>query len=85
VKTPTPSPAPTATPSPTPRPTPTPTATPPYSQSITATVVQHYVANRINLDEYLELGMAYGYNTEITLYDCSGTWTNSPTCGPMIY
>jgi poly(3-hydroxybutyrate) depolymerase len=85
VQTPTPSPAPTATPSPTPRPTPTPTATPPYSQSITATVVQHYVANRINLDEYLELGMAYGYNTEITLYDCSGTWTNSPTCGPMIY
>ncbi len=82
---PTATPTPTAAPTATPTPRPTPTATPPYSQVVTATVVQHYVANRINLSEYLQLGMAYGYNTEITLYDCSGTWTNSSTCGPMIY
>jgi hypothetical protein len=85
--TPTPSPAPSPTPKPTPSPTPSPapSATPPYSQSITATVVQHYVAGRITLSEYLMLGQAYGYNTEITLYDCGGTWTNSSSCGPMIY
>ncbi len=82
---PTATPTPTAAPTATPTPRPTPTATPPYSQVVTATVVQHYVANRINLSEYLQLGMAYGYNTEITLYDCSGTWTDSSTCGPMIY
>jgi poly(3-hydroxybutyrate) depolymerase len=89
--TPTPSPSPTVKPTATPTakptatPTPLATPTPPYSQVVTATVVQHYVAGRINLSEYLELGMAYGYNTEITLYDCGGSWTNSSTCGPMIY
>jgi poly(3-hydroxybutyrate) depolymerase len=82
---PTPTPSGGPTPTPTPTPSPSPSATPPYSQSITATVVQHYVAGRITLSEYLQLGQTYGYNTEITLYDCGGTWTNSPTCGPMIY
>lgn len=79
--------SPTAKPtnSPTPSPTPTATATPPYSQKETNTIVEFYAMGYITLNEYLELGQAYGYNTEITLYDCGGTWTDSSTCGPMTY
>ena len=81
----TPTPKPTATPTATPTPSPAPTATPPYSKVVTTTVVLAYSSGYITLAEYLELGQAYGYTASITLYDCSGTWTNSPTCGPMIY
>jgi poly(3-hydroxybutyrate) depolymerase len=87
--TPTPTPKPSATPTPkptaTPTPTPTPTATPGYSQKVTTTVVLAYDDGYITLAEYLELGQAYGYDSSITLYDCGGTWTNSSTCGAMIY
>jgi hypothetical protein len=81
--TPAPSATPAPTPTPTPNPTPTATATPPYSQAVTTTVVEQYAMGRITLAQYLALGQAIGYNTNITLYDCSGTWTNSPTCGPL--
>jgi len=84
---PTPTPAPTRTPSPTPSPTPAPTPAPspapPYSQVVTTTVVLQYDAGRLTLSGYLQMGMEYGYDSEITLYDCAGTWTNSPTCGPL--
>ena len=80
--TPTPTPKPTATPTPTPKPTATPTP-PPYSQMVTDTVVNQYVAGRLTLAGYLQMGQEYGYNTEITLYLCGTTWTNSPTCGPL--
>jgi hypothetical protein len=87
--TPTPTPKPSTTPTPkptaTPTPTPTPTATPGWSQKVTTTVVLAYDDGYITLAEYLELGQAYGYDSSITLYDCGGTWTNSSTCGPMIY
>ena len=83
--TPTPTPRPTATPTPTASPTPTPTATPPYSQKETNTIVEFYSMGYITLAEYLELGQAYGYDSDITLYDCGGTWTDSSTCGPMTY
>ncbi len=55
----------------------------PYSQAVTATVTQHYVAGRINVTQYLQLGPEYGYNAEITLYLCGSTWTDSASCGPM--
>ena len=84
--TPSPTPSPGGSPTPTPRPTATPTATPtpqPYSQSVTDTITNHYVAGRINVTQYNQLGSEYGYNTVITLYKCGTTWTNSPTCGPL--
>jgi poly(3-hydroxybutyrate) depolymerase len=79
---------PTPTPSPTPAgtPTPVPTATPtpqPWSQKVTDTVTNQYVAGRINVTQYNQLGAEYGYNAEITLYLCGTTWTDSSTCGPM--
>ncbi len=77
--------SPTAKPTATPTPSPTPTATPPYSQKETNTIVEFYALGYITLNEYLQLGQAYGYDTDITLYDCSGTWTDSSTCGPMTY
>ena len=76
---------PTAKPTATPTASPAPSPTPPYSQKQTNTIVEFYALGYITLNEYLELGQAYGYNTDITLYDCGGTWTNSSTCGPMTY
>jgi poly(3-hydroxybutyrate) depolymerase len=55
----------------------------PYSQAVTATVTQQYVAGRINVTQYLQLGQEYGYNATITLYLCGSTWTDSASCGPM--
>ncbi len=84
--TPTPSPTPGGTPTPRPSATPTaqPTPTPPpYSKSVTDTITNHYVAGRLTVTQYNQLGAEYGYNTVITLYLCGSTWTNSPTCGPM--
>ena len=59
------------------------TSSVPYSQVVTATVVNQYVAGRITLAQYLTLGQEYGYDTNITLYLCGTTWTDSSTCGPM--
>jgi Esterase PHB depolymerase len=59
------------------------TTTVPYSQQVTASVLAHYVAGRITVAQYLQLGQEYGYLTNITLYLCGSTWTNSPTCGPL--
>jgi len=42
--------------------------------SVTATVVQHYVAQRISLNEYLAYGQKFGFNTQITLYLVNGRW-----------
>ncbi|HEY8023832.1 MAG TPA: PHB depolymerase family esterase [Burkholderiaceae bacterium] len=55
----------------------------PYSQAVTATVTNQYVAGRINVNQYLQLGQEYGYNANITLYLCGSTWTDSASCGPM--
>jgi len=55
----------------------------PYSQAVTATVTNQYVAGRINVTQYLQLGQEYGYNANITLYLCGSTWTDSASCGPM--
>jgi poly(3-hydroxybutyrate) depolymerase len=59
------------------------TTSTPYSQAVTDTVVNHYVAGRLTLNGYLQLGAEYGYTTSITLYLCGSTWTNSSTCGPL--
>jgi hypothetical protein len=55
----------------------------PYSQKVTATVLAHYLAGRITVTQYLQLGQEDGYLADITLYLCGSTWTNSPTCGPL--
>ncbi|HSY26228.1 MAG TPA: hypothetical protein VK832_01890, partial [Burkholderiaceae bacterium] len=60
-------------------------STAPYSQAVTATITTQYVAGRINVTQYNELGAAYGYNANITLYLCGSTWTDSATCGPLFY
>jgi triacylglycerol esterase/lipase EstA (alpha/beta hydrolase family) len=55
----------------------------PYTQQVTDTVLNHYLAGRLTVTQYNQLGLKYGYNTSITLYLCGSTWTNSSTCGPM--
>ncbi|HEX4583891.1 MAG TPA: PHB depolymerase family esterase [Burkholderiaceae bacterium] len=55
----------------------------PYSQQVTATALGHYLAGRINVAQYVQLGQEYGYLTNFTLYLCGSIWTNSPTCGAL--
>jgi poly(3-hydroxybutyrate) depolymerase len=54
-----------------------------YSQSVTATVTTHYVAGRLTVTQYNQMGAKYGYNANMTMYLCGSTWTNSATCGPL--
>jgi pimeloyl-ACP methyl ester carboxylesterase len=42
--------------------------------AVTATAVQHYVARRINVNEYLAYGQQFGFNTPFTLYLVNGVW-----------
>jgi hypothetical protein len=56
---------------------------PRYSQAVTDNATNHYLANRITVTQYTQLGAKYGYNTPFTLYNCSSTWTNDKNCGPM--
>ncbi|MCR5882929.1 PHB depolymerase family esterase [Rhizobacter sp. J219] len=53
---------------------------PPPVQSITATVVEHYTAKRITLQQYLSMGSRLGYNTRVTLYRCTNGWSESAAC-----
>ena len=56
-----------------------------YSAAVTDTVVNHYTAKRLTLSQYLGLGGKIGYTASVTLYNCSGTWTNQSNCGPLSY
>jgi hypothetical protein len=58
-------------------------STVPYSQKVSASALGHYLAGRITVAQYLQLGQEYGYLASFTLYLCGSTWTNSPTCGPL--
>ncbi|WP_106976934.1 alpha/beta hydrolase family esterase [Streptomyces sp. NRRL S-920] len=79
-----PTPTPTPTPTGTSTPTPTPTSTqPPYSDTAEGTATDHYVAQRITVDEYNRLGAARGYNTPFTLYKCVAGWTDKSDCSPI--
>lgn len=69
---------------PTPTPTPTSTSTtPPYSDSVMGTATDHYVAQRVTVTEYNQLGAAHGYNTPFTLYRCAAGWTDKADCSPI--
>lgn len=62
----------------------TPPAVPaPYSEAVTATVLNHYLAGRINVTQYNQLGVKYGYLTPVTLYHCGPYWTDSANCTPI--
>lgn len=68
----------TVTPTPTPMPT-------PYDQMISATVVAHYTAGRINVTQYNMLGARYTYTASFALYHCPSWngWTDKANCGPI--
>jgi pimeloyl-ACP methyl ester carboxylesterase len=42
--------------------------------AVTATVVEHYVARRISLNEFLAYGQQFGFTTQITLHLINGRW-----------
>jgi poly(3-hydroxybutyrate) depolymerase len=53
-----------------------------YDQTISASVLYHYLAGRIDVTQYNILGARYGYNTVITLYHCPSLngWTDHANC-----
>ncbi len=50
------------------------------TDSVSATVTDHYVAGRIDVTTYNVMGAQYGYNTTITLYNVGGVWTETSDC-----
>ncbi|KOX14501.1 esterase [Saccharothrix sp. NRRL B-16348] len=63
-----------------------PTATtvrPPYTDTITATATDHYLAQRIDVGEYNTLGARYGYTTPFALYRCGTDWTDKADCSAI--
>jgi hypothetical protein len=56
---------------------------PPYSEKVTATAVDHYLAKRVTVAEYNTLGARYGYNTPFPLYHCAAGWTDKFDCAAL--
>jgi hypothetical protein len=54
-----------------------------FSATDTDTVTNQYVAGHLTVNQYNFMGAKYGYVTVVTMYDCSGTWTNQSNCGPL--
>jgi triacylglycerol lipase len=56
-----------------------------YTQMISATATNHYLAGRITVTQYNTLGAQYGYTAAISLYDCPSLngWTNNSNCSPL--
>ncbi len=46
----------------------------PAPSAVRATVVEHYVARRIGLNEFLAYGQQFGFTTQITLHLVNGQW-----------
>lgn len=52
----------------------------PVVQSVTATLNEHYAAGRISFNQYVSMGLTYGYFTPVTLYQCGSSWVTTATC-----
>ena len=46
--------------------------------SATATLTEHYIAGRLTVTEYVELGGRLGYTVSVTLYQVDGKWVLNP-------
>lgn len=54
-----------------------------YSETVTAPLVNHFVAKRLTVKQYLSIGSSVGYIGEVTLYKCASGWTNHADCTPL--
>ncbi|CAN5503025.1 hypothetical protein BH11PSE11_BH11PSE11_13920 [soil metagenome] len=54
-----------------------------WTEKVTDTVVNHYVAGRVTVAQYNVLGARYGYTVQIPLYHCMTGWTDKTDCGPI--
>ncbi|MEU4449158.1 PHB depolymerase family esterase [Actinosynnema sp. NPDC050801] len=59
------------------------TPRPPYTETVTGTATDHYVAQRVDVGEYNTLGARYGYNTPFPLYRCGAEWTDKADCSAI--
>ena len=46
--------------------------------SATGTLTEHFIAHRINVNQYIELGGTYGFTAKITLYLVNDKWVLDP-------
>ncbi len=53
---------------------------PPYTEKATGTAVDHYVAKRVDANQYVTLGSRHGYTTSFPLYSCADGWTDKADC-----
>lgn len=59
------------------------TSSPGYTDVVTATAVDHYLAKRIDTDQYVVLGTRHGYTTPFPLYKCASGWTDHQDCSAI--
>ena len=56
----------------------------PYDDAVTATVIDHFTAGRIDVNEFLAYSDQFGFFTPFTLYLVGGDWVldpNQPAAG----
>jgi pimeloyl-ACP methyl ester carboxylesterase len=51
---------------------------PTYQDSATGTLTEHFIAGRLTVSQYLDLGLALGFTAVITLYLINGKWVLNP-------
>jgi hypothetical protein len=59
----------------------------PYDDAVTATVIDHFIAGRIDVTEYLGYSDRFGFFTPFTLYLIGGDWVldpNQPAAAPPV-
>lgn len=58
-----------------------------YTTTQSATCSAHYVAKRLNLNQYLACGSKNGYMNAVTLYGCGNptVWTNKADCSALAF
>ena len=58
-----------------------------YTTTETATCSMHYVAKRLNLNQYLACGGKIGYINSVMLYACGtpAAWTNNADCSALAF
>jgi pimeloyl-ACP methyl ester carboxylesterase len=49
-----------------------------WTDSKTATLTEHFIAQRLSVEQYVSLGQQLGFNAVVTLYLVDGKWVSNP-------
>lgn len=50
----------------------------PWDDCVTATLSEHFITKRLDLQQFLDLGNTLGFNATVTLYRIEGKWVPTP-------